>query len=279
MFSSIKSRLPSVLRRVWKFAPWIVLLLGLVGTYWLSRSLYLDAQRSHREGFQAKADNLADQLEKRLETQMLILRGAAGFFTRDRLVTPMEFENYMKGLRLENINPGVLAVGFALAVPRTEKDRHLAVWRKTLGRDYRIWPNSQQELVTSIIYLKQLPAPRPRNTIGYDMYADPARRAAMNIARDLHRPAVTGRLQLQGSTADDVRLGFHILFPVYQGGAPIETLFERRRHIRGWVFSPILADTFVEDLLNTYGSDLQMALYTASDRSSGSHQRRNRSNE
>lgn len=66
----------------------------------------------------------------------------------------------------------------------------------------------------------------------------PARRAAMDQARDSGAPAITGKIRLILETGADVQHGFVMFLPVYKKGRPHDMLVSRRANIIGWVHAP-----------------------------------------
>ena len=73
---------------------------------------------------------------------------------------------------------------------------------------------------------------------GYDTYADPVRRQALERARDSGNPALTGKLQLVSETPEDPQPGVVIYQPIYAPHLPRATMEERRAHLIGWAFAP-----------------------------------------
>ena len=59
--------------------------------------------------------------------------------------------------------------------------------------DYAIHPAGERDPYTNIIYLEPF-ADRNLRAFGYDMYAEPVRREAMERARDTGLPALSGKI-------------------------------------------------------------------------------------
>jgi signal transduction histidine kinase len=83
--------------------------------------------------------------------------------------------------------------------------------------------------------------------MGYDMFSEPTRRAAMMRACDTGLAAATTRVTLvQEIDPADGQGGFLIYVPVYRGGTVPDTFVERRQRLFGFVYSPFRTS----DLLN-----------------------------
>lgn len=261
MHAASKNKALKTYECIGTFLPWLVLAAGLFCTYWLYLLMLDDAHNDLLREFELRAEQLIGDMEQRVEMQMLVLRGTSGFLSREKHVTREEFRSYVNSTHINKLTPGVLAIGFTLAIPKQNRVKHVAEWRKKLGADYTVWPSSQQEIISSIVYREQFPFTRSKIMIGFDMYAAPIRRTAMNLARDLHAPVVTSKVNVLLGKNEDSRPGFIMYFPVYRAGADVDTLSNRRQHLVGWSYSPFLADAFVDNLLNIYGEGMQMSLY------------------
>ena len=79
-------------------------------------------------------------------------------------------------------------------------------------------------------------------TLGFDMSADPVRRAAMERARDTGLGEGSGKVALAQALDPEPRPGFIVFVPVYAGGRVPETLEERRAALEGFVYAPFSAD-------------------------------------
>jgi signal transduction histidine kinase len=73
----------------------------------------------------------------------------------------------------------------------------------------------------------------------------------MNRARDSGLPAASGRVRLvqEGTGNEDVQAGFLIYVPVYAGGSVPASSDQRRRALRGFVYSPFRADDLLHGIV------------------------------
>jgi PAS domain S-box-containing protein len=228
--------------------PWLVLVLGISATYSLMQEAATHTQLHLRKDFEKEASFLANQIEDRLETHSQVLRGVSSFFTHSQQVTAKEFQQYVSYLLLRKRTPGVLGIGFATVT-------------HTGDGVSKIQASKMQGLQTKIKLLEPK-TPRLRGMIGHDMYAEPGRRAAMDISRDLFRPAMTGMIRLKQELDEDFQHGFLMYFPVYRYNHPHDTIAERRQNIAGWVFSPFRADDLIDGIVKKYDTTgLALTIY------------------
>jgi PAS domain S-box-containing protein len=87
--------------------------------------------------------------------------------------------------------------------------------------------------------------------LGYDVYSDPAGRAALEKARDTGSAAATGRIRLVQETAGQP--GFLVFLPIYRSGMPRGTVDERRNNLHGFALGVLRIGDLVDDAVRSLG--------------------------
>lgn len=243
-----------------QFLPWLVLAASLAVTYQLWENARNEAARVLQTDFNFRVLDAASRIEQRILAYSQVLRGAQGLFAASRSVERDEFRAYIAMPYLEEKFPGIQGVGFALAVPAAQKDKHIATLRKEGFPEYTIRPEGQRDSYSPVIYLEPFSG-RNLRAFGYDMYSEPARRAAMERARDLNAPANSGKITLVQETNQDAQAGFLMYLPVYKNGVPHDTLTERRSNILGWVHAPFRMDDLMAGILGEHSAEIDIEIY------------------
>ena len=211
-------------KRLNKFIPFVVFLLGmavtLVATLTITR-LGIMEEKALFEGLVQKTE---EAFQDRFETYVTLLRSSSGLFAASDVVTKNEFKTFVDVYDLHNKYPGVQGIGFAKRVLPDNKDGSMR---------------------TAIIYLEPLDV-RNQAAMGFDMYSEPVRRAAMDKAWMTGQPAATGKVTLKQEIGDEKQAGFLLYLAVYQKNMPLNTQEQRRKALVGFVYSPYR----VEDLFN-----------------------------
>src|SRR5690606_13035179 len=99
-----------------------------------------------------------------------------------------------------------------------------------------------------ILYLEPR-TPANRAVVGYDMFADPVRQAAMAAARDAGVMRITGPVRFERDGGREVA-GVVMYVPIYRFGTPA-TQSARRAALQGWVHAPLDLHEFVDAALRT----------------------------
>ncbi len=226
--------------------PWSLLLASLILTALASRA----ASRGLRAEEQARFDELGitaeGEIRARLEAYLALLRGARGVFLEGREPSPAAFREPVRSLELEQHYPGIQGLGYTRRLGPGQLAEEEALRRSQGEAGFHVWPAGRRETYGSIVWLEPLDW-RNRRAIGYDMFSEPTRRAAMERARDTGLPAATARVVLVQEAGDDVQAGFLIYLPVYRGTP--RDLAERRAALTGWIYAPFRAEDLMRATL------------------------------
>jgi diguanylate cyclase (GGDEF)-like protein len=239
--------------------PGIFLLLGLTLTYFLQGSAREAAREALHDEFKFRVSEVLGNIDRRLQSYEQILESTAGLFAASDQVAHGDFVEYVHALRLEGKYPGIQGVGFAKLVPHKDKTRHISEMRASGRADYDIRPAGQRDVYTPIVYLEPSTS-RNHRAIGYDMYSEPVRRAALEQARDEEKTRISGKVRLVQETDQDLQAGFLMYLPVYQRKTMHQTLEERRTNLIGWVYAPFRMNDLMAGILGERFGEANAAL-------------------
>lgn len=221
------------------------------------------ADQTLRTNFQFQVREANDRIQQRVLVYEQLLRATSGLFLISPGVRREDFRTFVDALYLGDYYPGIQGIGFSVIVPPAEKERHEGAVRREGFPDYHIQPEGNRDVYTSIVYLEPFNV-RNRRAFGYDMYAEPVRRAAMDSARDTGKAAVSGIVTLVQESKTQAQPGFLMYVPVYRNHTVIETVAQRRANIIGWVYAPFRFNDFMQGLSNQLSSDLDLEIYDES---------------
>ena len=211
---------------------WLMLGIGLLLTAFSTYQVKSRLEREQAVAFGFVCDQVSARIEERLAAHALVLRGGSGLFDASGSVERNEWSAYINAVRPAGVVPGVVSIGFAAAVAADQLAAHSARMRQ--GRaGYGVQPPGERAFYAPMIYLEPERSPK---LVGYDNFADPVRRAAMERARDSGAAALSGRVELLHRVAGETQFGVVMYVPVYRQGAAIGTPEERRAALAGWVF-------------------------------------------
>ena len=215
-----------------------ILVAGLVITLISVLFIRKNIEMTATQNFNNSCKEVRTRIQYRLEEHAQLLRsGEALFAVSDTVTREMWKEFYLRTKSSEYL-PGIEGFGYSRIVPREKLIQHIRHIRQNGFPKYDIYPAGEREIYTSIIYLEPF-AGRNLNAFGYDMYSEPVRRKAMEIARDSLTAMLSGKVELvQEANETNKQPGVLMYIPVFHAGMTIETVEQRRAAIKGWVYSP-----------------------------------------
>lgn len=207
-----------------------------------------EAQRQ----FDQRARDIQAAIIDRLEAHEQILVGAAGLFASIPAVGRIQWKSYVDAQNISRRYPGTQGVGFAVYLRPLELAEHEHAVRSEGFPEYAVHPGGDRGEYTAIQFLEPFDE-RNRKAFGYDMFSEPVRRAAMAMARDTGKVALSGKVTLLQENDREKQAGFLMYVPVYRKGFPVETAVQRRAALRGYAYSPFRAS----DLMRAVFGDRQ----------------------
>ncbi len=202
-------------------------------------------EQAQREAY---AQSIGSALERRGASFSSYLRAGAALLTSRDDITPQAFRQFVTELRLDLTYRGAEGIGWAELIRRDEAEAfdervraHQPDFSGIMLRETEAEGDADAPLAP-ITYFS--PDSRSnRQKLGFDMYSDPVRAAAMEEALLTVLPTASGRIDLVQRGANDAP-GFVIFMPVYRPvpGAPSSN----DRVLAGFVFSPFHAGSFLD---------------------------------
>lgn len=235
----------------------LVLVSALLVTFvlWMNSARNLTIEEQERFTFQT--GEIHALILARMATYEQVLRGAQGLFAASEDISRQEFAEYFNALSLAQYYPGMLGIAFSKLIPANELQAHLASVRAEGFPNYDIRPAGQRDVYTSIVYIEPFGGVN-LNAFGFDMYAEPVRREAMDRAAASGTAALSGKVTL---VQDVERLGVAgvlLYLPVYGGGS-VNRATERT--LLGWVYTPFSMDILMQGVRLDSLEGLEVSIY------------------
>ncbi len=245
----------------WSFLlPLLVLVISLSASFLVWKSEEFEIEQNSLDYFNFRVDDVIRKTENRLNLYQQALRGAKVLFSISGEVDRDAFRDYVAGMHLNLIYPGIQGIGYAQLIQPSMLSSHIAGVRREGFPDYTVRPQGVRKIYTSILYLEPFDW-RNQRAFGYDMYSESVRRKAMDLARDSGRPAMSGKVVLVQETTRDVQSGFLVYLPVYRNGMPHGTIAQRRANLVGWVYSVFRMGDLMRGILGGEGDEFDTRVY------------------
>jgi CHASE1-domain containing sensor protein len=171
-----------------------VLLFGLAVTTWFLRNDRLNEQQHLDASFNAAAERIYINITHRLQTFQAAMRGVQGFLSASPDVNHEQFRRYVDSLNMSTDLPGVQAIAFVRLVDRADLDAHVQQQRADFIPEYAVTPPGDRDRYALITYTE--PLADNTTALGYDIFANPEARIALERTLELDAVAITPRTTL-----------------------------------------------------------------------------------
>lgn len=215
--------------------------------------------RAAEARFIATTGEVTDLLMQRLVEYELVAHGGAALFASMNRPTPQQWTSYVEGMELGTRFPAMAGLGFAAYVDDGRIGDLPRDWQAAGHERLDIFPRGARDVYGPVVYLEPR-TPDNLRAVGFDMYSEATRRAAMNRALEQGRAQLTGPVQLV-QDAEVKTTALLLYLPVYRGGeAPADTP-ARRMLMQGWVFVPFRVRPYVAAALGNIRPDERFRVY------------------
>ena len=230
------------------WSAWLVLALSLLLTLWAWSEADEAAQARQQARFERETRALSEALQSRLIAYDQILRGAAGLFRASDDVSRGEWRDYVASQQLRRY-PAISALAYARLFPEADRDRIVGEQRRSGVSDFTIRPSGIRDHYAVNVFAEPYTGVNVK-ALGYDMWQDPVRRAAMEMTLMTGLPSITAPLVLKVDEEEQPVPAF-IMYLMTQG---------RGERPEGFVLTPIRMPELLADLLGIQPSTVAMSI-------------------
>lgn len=234
--------------------PLLVFLIATALTVVTSAVFFDVARRNDEARFLNERARMKYAIEERIAIQIGLLTATRAFVDGPGNLQRQRFADFVSKLGLDGDNKGIQGIGYTQVV---KPGQTAALIKRMQAEGYpafSVYPESNRTINQAIIYLEPQDD-RNKRAIGYDMSSESHREEALNRARDTGEAAATSRVTLVQEITSEKQPGFLVYMPVYEGGRIPLTIDERRSNIQGFVYSPVRAGDFFDEIRRTVRSE------------------------
>jgi CHASE1-domain containing sensor protein len=181
-------------------AVFLVVALGSLVTAWLA---YVGVQDAARLKFEATADDALNRIEGNLDLNLSLLTSTRAFFrSRGPDMSRVQFRQFFEALNVGRNYPGLRGIGYLRMIPTGKEQDAERDIVKAQGIERGIYPATNQEWRTPVILFEPI-EDNDLAVIGYDMFTDPVRRAAIDAALKNGEQRASARVTFGQATGND----------------------------------------------------------------------------
>lgn len=208
--------------------------IGTIISYSYALTARRDAESNYDQYAKQQSEIIAVHIESELERYNRLLLDAAGMVVLKGSINKDEWHRYAQMVNVGGDFPSLLGLGY---VARTNVDGKDALEAEMLSQNLaqtHIVPEGNRDEYTAIMYLEPYNEMNKR-AIGYDMFSEPVRRQAMELARDTGEATISAPVTLVQDVNNTEKKRVLLYQPIYNGPEPT-TLEARRAALKGYVY-------------------------------------------
>ncbi len=221
--------------------------LVVVALYW--RNTHQRELAAAEADFVADTDETTALLYQRLGYYELVSRGGVSLFASVARPSRRQFQDYVDGLNTGERFPALVGLGYALYASSGQLSDLQRLLRDAGEGYFEVRPHGARDHYGAIFYLEPK-TPDNLEAIGFDMYSEPVRHAAMEAALDSGQAQLSGLVHLvqDGGKPVPALLMFQ---PIYRAGDHPSSIAARHESMQGWIYLPFRVATFVDAALKS----------------------------
>jgi PAS domain S-box-containing protein len=244
--------------------PVLVGTLALGATGWLWDHERQTHDRHLKDNFDFGLRQTATRIEQRMTSYEQMLRGVRGLFEASDRVSRADFSAYVDAQLAGADFAGLRMLAYAPLLGAGQVAPHVAAQRAGGVADYAVRPPGERDSVAPLTYVAPDLGSSPK-TLGYDPLSEPARRAALQRARDSGGVAITELIQLIDTDGREPVSGFLMSMPLYARGQLVDTAAARQAHAVGWVLASFRVGDLMSSLYGEGTPGLDVRIYDGVD--------------
>lgn len=201
-----------------------------------------------RARLQSISETIGSALERRSSASVAYLRaGAALFSTAEKIEEPL-FRRFVNELRIDSDYRGSFGMGWAEAVKPGDLENYERRMANSVSGRRAVFPpyDGSRKWIVPVTFLQPLTEPN-RNALGFDMYSNAVRRAAMDEAERTGRPVASGKIALVQKGGNGSTTGFLIYMSVFDSRERSDG--SANRSLKGFFYSPYNGQEFLESVV------------------------------
>lgn len=241
----------------------LVIAAGVLATFlfsdYLSRSASTDFQNQTKD----QAYIFAQTIEANtMEFEQILMLLASLHHTKPDM-NSQQWSMAIEQSQVVKRHPFLLGVGYVDVVKPADLEGYVSS-RQAEYPGFSIRPDGQRDIYTAIRFLEPQ-IDQNQRAIGYDMFSESARQAAMIEARDRGKVAMTAPVQLVQDTNDPSKRGVLIYYPVYADGRVPLATDERRTSLVGYTYIVMRPSDLIATVAAGSTSSIKSTSYSITD--------------
>ncbi|MEI8115849.1 MAG: CHASE domain-containing protein, partial [Bacteroidia bacterium] len=228
--------------------PLFVLFIGLLLTFGATIHYHKILETQAKHDYLINCNEIKIEILNGMHSQSQIIRVASAFIESSDTVSSQDWKTFYQQSLVEKELPGIRSFGYVAVVSNGQQKGNIQTIRKDGCPADTTVSSEVKTFQTSCMFIEPFNDTNSR-FLGYDMFAKPIRRKAMELAIDSDLVALSGKVILEHETSTVKEASTLMYVPVFRNGSPTSTVEQRRKAIKGWVYSAYHMDDLMRGII------------------------------
>jgi diguanylate cyclase (GGDEF)-like protein/PAS domain S-box-containing protein len=229
----------------------LAFMFGLIVTFFVAGKIAETEHVRLESAYTLTFNQAVDAVVGKIHAYEEMLRATQGLFYVSPDLSREDFANFYQSLKLEENYPGIQGLGYVVSLTPEQKQPHINAVRQSGLLNYDIHPKGEREQYSSNLYIEPITKKNLR-ALGFDMYSDANRQAAMNQSVTTGHATLTEKVILKQDSSTATINGLLMYLPVLIDPGETELTIEQRTINTGWVYAVFRIDDVLKDVLGTH---------------------------
>ncbi|WP_223475920.1 CHASE domain-containing protein [Oricola indica] len=199
-----------------RFLPAIVFLVIAFLGAGITFIVYQAIRETAQAEFESSAQEAVDRVTSRVDQHLSLLAATHAFFAANSgTVLSPAFKSFVTGLDIEGTYAGVQGIGYAMRIPTGQEYRAETRLKSDYDIDRQVWPEATDQQYRTPIVLLEPQDSRNDRALGYDMYSEERRRAAMQASVERNAATASAPVELVQEITSVKQAGFLVYMPLF----------------------------------------------------------------
>lgn len=238
---------------------YFILAIGLLATIIVTIYVHNKNQKEDSIRMDYESNLLVRRIQSRMETYEGALTQMRAFILNSKDLHHGQLQSYIRDTEIFSRSPGLQGIGYVRMVSR----EHLKVFTEEYQKlipGFRVWPDTKRDIYSAIVLLEPLDK-RNQKALGFDMFYEPTRNRAMELARDINEAVMSELVILVQEDRGTTFPGFNLYLPHYKHGSDLSTIENRRNSLIGFIYSPFRAKELFDAIFGKIPMVLDVEIY------------------
>lgn len=236
--------------------------LGLLASSFVASNIADKEVRDAEFAQSQQLNAISLQVSEKVTRYYQILIAGSALFDVKNDTSKDEWATFTKKVSSNTSSLNVVGIGYAKLLPPDQVGDYVEKMKSEVSSDYAIRPLDPPRTIYSAITFLEPDTAINHATLGYDMYSEPTRQAAMNAARDSAKMIASQPVQLVQDIARnryDLR-GVLLYYPVYNDASIPTTVGKRRETINAFTYMVIRPDEIMRGIVEKESGKIAVLL-------------------